>query len=64
MPWFASASLTQPNVLPILGTESPLGYRNKATYPLARSPEGNVKAGYFRQGQPQTGEPQPVPGAG
>ncbi len=40
----------QPNVLPILGAEAPLGYRNKATYPLARSPEGNVKAGYFRKG--------------
>lgn len=39
-----------PNVLPILGAESPLGYRNKATYPLARSPEGNIKAGYFRKG--------------
>jgi 23S rRNA (uracil1939-C5)-methyltransferase len=39
-----------PNVLPILGAEDPLGYRNKATYPLGRSPEGQVKAGYFRQG--------------
>ncbi len=39
-----------PTVLPILGAEAPLGYRNKATYPLARSPEGQVKAGYFRKG--------------
>ncbi len=39
-----------PNVLPILGTEAPLAYRNKATYPLGRSPEGQVKAGYYRQG--------------
>jgi 23S rRNA (uracil1939-C5)-methyltransferase len=39
-----------PNVLPILATDEPLGYRNKATYPLGRSPEGQVKAGYFRQG--------------
>ena len=39
-----------PMVLPILESESPLGYRNKATYPLGRSPEGQVKAGYFRQG--------------
>ncbi len=39
-----------PNVLPILGSDAPLGYRNKATYPLGRSPEGQVKAGYFRQG--------------
>lgn len=40
----------QPNVLPILASDAPLGYRNKATYPLGRSPEGQVKAGYFRQG--------------
>ena len=39
-----------PMVLPILGTDAPLAYRNKATYPLGRSPEGQVKAGYFRQG--------------
>ncbi|MGF1567379.1 MAG: 23S rRNA (uracil(1939)-C(5))-methyltransferase RlmD [Nodosilinea sp.] len=39
-----------PNLLPILGTAAPLGYRNKATYPLGRSPEGAVKAGYFRKG--------------
>ncbi|MGG6241358.1 23S rRNA (uracil(1939)-C(5))-methyltransferase RlmD [Nodosilinea sp. AN01ver1] len=40
----------EPEVLPILAAEAPLGYRNKATYPLGRSPEGQVKAGYFRQG--------------
>lgn len=40
----------QPPVLPILGAAAPLGYRNKATYPLGRSPEGAVKAGYFRKG--------------
>jgi 23S rRNA (uracil1939-C5)-methyltransferase len=39
-----------PPVLPILASDAPLGYRNKATYPLGRSPEGQVKAGYFRQG--------------
>lgn len=39
-----------PVVLTILGSDAPLGYRNKATYPLGRSPEGQVKAGYFRQG--------------
>jgi 23S rRNA (uracil1939-C5)-methyltransferase len=39
-----------PPVLPILASEQPLSYRNKATYPLARSPEGQVKAGYFRKG--------------
>jgi len=40
----------QPQVLPILVAETPLRYRNKATYPLLRSPEGRVKAGYFRKG--------------
>lgn len=40
----------QPPVQPILGADAPLGYRNKATYPLGRSPEGAVKAGYFRKG--------------
>ena len=39
-----------PPVLPIMGSENPLNYRNKATYPLMRSPEGRVKAGYFRKG--------------
>jgi 23S rRNA (uracil1939-C5)-methyltransferase len=39
-----------PPVRPIIGSEQPLGYRNKATYPLMRSPEGRVKAGYFRKG--------------
>lgn len=42
--------IDQPPVMPILGTEVALGYRNKATYPLARSPEGSIKAGYFRKG--------------
>jgi 23S rRNA (uracil1939-C5)-methyltransferase len=39
-----------PDILPILGAENPLGYRNKVTYPLERSPEGRVKAGYYRKG--------------
>ncbi|ASC72196.1 putative RNA methyltransferase [Halomicronema hongdechloris C2206] len=34
----------------ILAAASPLGYRNKATYPLVRSPTGQVKAGYYRKG--------------
>ncbi len=37
---------------PILGA-APLGYRNKATYPLARSQQGNLKAGYYRAGTHQ-----------
>lgn len=39
-----------PPVQPILAMAEPLAYRNKATYPLGRSPEGNIKAGYFRKG--------------
>ena len=37
-------------VQPILSTEHSLNYRNKSTYPLGRSPTGNVQAGYYRQG--------------
>lgn len=40
-------------IQPILGALHPLGYRNKATYPLARGPGGIVKAGYYRQGTHQ-----------
>ncbi|MBW4656411.1 MAG: 23S rRNA (uracil(1939)-C(5))-methyltransferase RlmD [Kaiparowitsia implicata GSE-PSE-MK54-09C] len=39
-----------PPVDPMLGAVNPLGYRNKATYPLGRSPQGQVQAGYFQQG--------------
>ncbi|MBT9316956.1 23S rRNA (uracil(1939)-C(5))-methyltransferase RlmD [Leptothoe spongobia] len=38
---------------PILATLQPLGYRNKATYPLARGNGGAVKAGYYRKGTHQ-----------
>ena len=38
---------------PILKADQPLGYRNKATYPLGLSAEGTVKAGYFRKGTHQ-----------
>ena len=37
----------------ILAAESPLGYRNKVTYPLGLSTEGQVKAGYYRKGTHQ-----------
>ncbi|MEL6249897.1 MAG: 23S rRNA (uracil(1939)-C(5))-methyltransferase RlmD [Cyanobacteria bacterium J06627_15] len=37
---------------PILAAE-PLSYRNKATYPLARSQQGTLKAGYYRAGTHQ-----------
>lgn len=43
---------TNPNVAPIL-TDAPLGYRNKATYPLGISATGQVQAGYYRQGTHQ-----------
>ncbi|MEO1095524.1 MAG: 23S rRNA (uracil(1939)-C(5))-methyltransferase RlmD [Cyanobacteria bacterium J06638_28] len=44
---------TNVQVDPILSAEQPLGYRNKATYPLGVSAEGSVKAGYFRKGTHQ-----------
>jgi 23S rRNA (uracil1939-C5)-methyltransferase len=37
----------------ILAAESPLNYRNKVTYPLGLSAEGQVKAGYYRKGTHQ-----------
>jgi len=40
-------------ISPMMGAEDPLSYRNKATYPLKLSAEGNVKAGYFRKGTHQ-----------
>ena len=42
-----------PNVAPILSTSSPLGYRNKAAYPLGISSAGKVQAGYYRKGSHQ-----------
>ena len=40
-------------IQPILAALQPLGYRNKATYPLARGTGGTVKAGYYRRGTHQ-----------
>ncbi|MBD1906967.1 23S rRNA (uracil(1939)-C(5))-methyltransferase RlmD [Funiculus sociatus GB2-A5] len=40
----------QPPVDPLLAAESPLGYRNKATYPLKRSSTGQVQTGYYQKG--------------
>ncbi len=37
-------------VQPMLHTPDVLNYRNKSTYPLARSATGQVQAGYYRQG--------------
>lgn len=44
---------TVPMLQPILGAPQPLAYRNKVTYPLARSTGGTVKAGYYRRGTHQ-----------
>lgn len=44
---------TEIEVEPTLHTATPLNYRNKATYPLARSTTGQVQAGYYRQGTHQ-----------
>jgi 23S rRNA (uracil1939-C5)-methyltransferase len=43
----------QPPVAPVLPVKEPLGYRNKATYPLARSQTGQVQAGYYQKGSHQ-----------
>ncbi|UZQ53904.1 23S rRNA (uracil(1939)-C(5))-methyltransferase RlmD [Trichothermofontia sichuanensis B231] len=43
------AALPVPAVAPILAAAHPLGYRNKATYPLRRSATGQVQAGYYRK---------------
>ncbi|MGD1904642.1 MAG: 23S rRNA (uracil(1939)-C(5))-methyltransferase RlmD [Leptolyngbyaceae cyanobacterium] len=40
-------------IAPILAAGQPLRYRNKVTYPLALSAEGQVKAGYYRKGTHQ-----------
>ena len=42
-----------PSVDPVLHSASPLGYRNKATYPLAISSRGKVQAGYYQKGTHQ-----------
>ncbi|MCX7593256.1 MAG: 23S rRNA (uracil(1939)-C(5))-methyltransferase RlmD [Fischerella sp.] len=43
----------QPRVDPVLRAPSPLGYRNKATYPVGVSATGNVQAGYYQKGSHQ-----------
>lgn len=39
-----------PMVDAVLNVTEPLGYRNKATYPLSRSSTGQVQAGYYQKG--------------
>ena len=46
-------SFTNPPVDPVLAAPEALGYRNKATYPLSRSAEGQVQAGYYQKGTHQ-----------
>jgi 23S rRNA (uracil1939-C5)-methyltransferase len=40
----------QPPVAPVLASQTALNYRNKATYPIGRSPTGQVQAGYYQKG--------------
>lgn len=42
-----------PLVDPVLAAPSPLGYRNKATYPLGMSATGKVQAGYYQKASHQ-----------
>jgi len=42
-----------PPIDPVLGAASPLGYRNKATYPLGISAIGQVQAGYYQKSSHQ-----------
>jgi 23S rRNA (uracil1939-C5)-methyltransferase len=37
-------------VAPLLGSGDGLGYRNRATLPLERRPDGSLRAGYYRSG--------------
>ena len=43
-------NFVNPPVAPVLTTNSPLGYRNKATYPIKTSSTGQVQAGYYQKG--------------
>jgi 23S rRNA (uracil1939-C5)-methyltransferase len=44
---------SNPPVDPLLAVDTPLGYRNKSTYPLRRSQTGTVQAGYYQKGSHQ-----------
>ncbi|MBW4664141.1 MAG: 23S rRNA (uracil(1939)-C(5))-methyltransferase RlmD [Chroococcus sp. CMT-3BRIN-NPC107] len=44
---------SNPPVDSVLAAPEALGYRNKATYPLSRSSEGQVQAGYYQKGTHQ-----------
>lgn len=36
-----------PKVLPVIGMETPLGYRNKAQFPVGRNREGRIVTGFY-----------------
>ncbi len=42
--------LDNPPVRSVQTSEESLGYRNKATYPVQRSPSGEIRAGYYQKG--------------
>ncbi|NER35981.1 MAG: 23S rRNA (uracil(1939)-C(5))-methyltransferase RlmD [Oscillatoria sp. SIO1A7] len=46
-------NIDEPPVKPVLPARVPLGYRNKATYPLGLSNSGQVQAGYYQKGSHQ-----------
>jgi 23S rRNA (uracil1939-C5)-methyltransferase len=46
-------NFVQPPVDPVLVAASPLGYRNKSTYPLSVSATGLVQAGYYQKASHQ-----------
>lgn len=43
----------QPPVDTLLPVSEPLGYRNKATYPIGKSQQGQIQAGYYQKGSHQ-----------
>ncbi|PSB03339.1 23S rRNA (uracil(1939)-C(5))-methyltransferase RlmD [Merismopedia glauca] len=45
--------ISNPPVAPVLAAPVPLAYRNKATYPVAKSATQQVQAGYYRRGTHQ-----------
>ncbi len=45
--------MASPPLAPLLVSGEPLGYRNKASYPLGRGASGQVRAGYYRKGSHQ-----------
>lgn len=42
--------LDKPEIAPVIGSDYPYAYRNKAQFPLARNQKGEIVAGFYRQG--------------